>query len=278
MSIGNGLREKLRFSGRSYRPEDTEISFTGGSVVIGGREKVIIAGPCAIESREQFLATARAVKEAGAQVLRGGAYKPRTSPYCFQGLGKEGLEIIRQAREETGLLAVTEVTDTRDVETVGQYVDILQLGSRNMQNFQLLLEVGRAGCPVLLKRGMSSTIEEWLLAAEYIMSQGNHRVILCERGIRTFETLTRNTLDLNAVPLVKLLSHLPVLVDPSHGTGLRELVPAMGKAALAAGADGLVVEVHVEPDRALVDGPQSLDPGEFRRLMGEVGRLKGPLG
>ncbi len=268
-----GIKSNLKLAGRNFNPEGTRICLKG--VEIGGEEKVIIAGPCAVESIEQLLKTARAVKQAGAKVLRGGAFKPRSSPYSFQGLGLEGLKILQEAAGETGLLTVTEVIDTRDVELVSRYVDILQLGSRNMQNFQLLLEVGKLDKPVLLKRGISSTIEEWLLAAEYIMSRGNHQVILCERGIRTFEPLTRNTLDLNAIPLLKRLSHLPVFVDPSHGTGIRELVPSMGKAALAAGADGLIVEVHWEPACALSDGHQSLMPDEFAGFMVELERCKG---
>lgn len=267
-----GVKSDLKLVGRNYNPGGTIICL--GGVEIGGKGKVVIAGPCAVESKEQLLETARAVKMAGAKILRGGAYKPRSSPYSFQGLGIEGLKILQEVGRETGLLTVTEVIDTRDVELVSRYVDILQLGSRNMQNFQLLLEVGKLDKPVLLKRGISSTIEEWLLAAEYIMSAGNHKVILCERGIRTFEPLTRNTLDLNAIPLIKRLSHLPVFVDPSHGTGIRDLVPSMGKAALVAGADGLIVEVHGEPSCALSDGHQSLLPEEFAEFMEQLERFK----
>ncbi len=267
-----GIKSDLKLAGRNFNPDGTKIHL--GGVKIGGEEKVIIAGPCAVESKEQLLETASAVKKAGAKVLRGGAFKPRSSPYSFQGLGIEGLKILQEVGRETGLLTVTEVIDTRDVELVSSYADILQLGSRNMQNFQLLLEVGKLDKPVLLKRGISSTVEEWLLAAEYIMSMGNYRVILCERGIRTFEPLTRNTLDLAVIPLVKRLSHLPVFVDPSHGTGIRELVPAMGKAALSAGADGLIVEVHGEPSCALSDGHQSLLPEEFAKFMGHLNRVK----
>ncbi len=264
--------KKLKYVGRNFNPQSTVIKIN--DVHIGGKEKTIIAGPCAIESEEQLLKTAREVSKAGSRILRGGAFKPRSSPYSFQGLGKEGLKILQRVGKETGLLTVTEVIDTRDVELVCDYADILQLGSRNMQNFQLLMELGRLNKPVLLKRGISSTIEEWLLAAEYIMGEGNHQVILCERGIRTFEPVTRNTLDLNAVPLVKLLSHLPVFVDPSHGTGLRELVSVMGKAALVAGADGLIMEVHFEPGCALCDGDQSLTPEEFTDFMLELDRFK----
>jgi len=264
--------KKLKYVGRNFNPQSTVIKIN--DVHIGGKEKTIIAGPCAIESEEQLLKTAREVSKAGSRILRGGAFKPRSSPYSFQGLGKEGLKILQRVGKETGLLTVTEVIDTRDVELVCDYADILQLGSRNMQNYQLLMELGRLNKPVLLKRGISSTIEEWLLAAEYIMGEGNHQVILCERGIRTFEPVTRNTLDLNAVPLVKLLSHLPVFVDPSHGTGLRELVSVMGKAALVAGADGLIMEVHFEPGCALCDGDQSLTPEEFTDFMLELDRFK----
>ncbi|UNC92603.1 3-deoxy-7-phosphoheptulonate synthase [Candidatus Contubernalis alkaliaceticus] len=267
-----GIKNDLRLAARNFNPGGTIIPL--GGVEIGGKEKVIIAGPCAVESREQLLETAGEVKKAGAKILRGGAFKPRSSPYSFQGLGIDGLKILQETGSETGLLTVTEVIDTRDVELVSRYVDILQLGSRSMQNFQLLLEVGKLDKPVLLKRGISSTIEEWLLAAEYIMSAGNHKVILCERGIRTFEPLTRNTLDLNAIPLIKKLSHLPVFVDPSHGTGIRDLVPSMGKAALVAGADGLMVEVHGEPSCALSDGHQSLLPEEFAEFMEQLERFQ----
>lgn len=272
MTIKPDFLNDLKYARKDFNPAGTVIKI--GGVEIGGRKKIIIAGPCAIESEEQLLRTACEVKNSGADILRGGAFKPRSSPYSFQGLGKEGLKILQKAAKETGLKTVTEVIDTRDVEQVSLYVDILQLGSRNMQNFQLLRELGRSSKPVLLKRGMSSTIKEWLQSAEYIMSEGNHQVILCERGIRTFEPLTRNTLDLNAVPLVKKLSHLPVVVDPSHGTGIRELVPIMGKAALAAGADGLMIEVHIEPACALSDGKQSLTPEEFTNFMRELETFK----
>lgn len=241
-----------------------------GNVTIGGRDLAIMAGPCAVENREQLLATARAVRKAGATILRGGAFKPRTSPYSFQGLGEEGLKIMAEAREETGLLIVTEAVDSVSLEVVAKYADIIQIGSRNMQNFGLLREAGRARKPVMLKRGLSATIEEWLMAAEYILSEGNYDVILCERGIRTYETYTRNTLDLSAVPLVKRLSHLPVIADPSHATGDRGLVPPMAKAAVMAGADGLMIEVHPDPARALSDGPQSLNPEQFGELMAEL--------
>lgn len=241
-----------------------------GDAVIGASDLVIMAGPCAIEDREQYLTAALELKRAGVQVLRGGAFKPRTSPYAFQGLAGDGLEILREARRYTGLAVVSEVMDTRDVETVAAACDILQIGSRNMQNFILLKEVGRAGIPVLLKRGLSATIEEWLMAAEYILAEGNDRVILCERGIRTFETHTRNTLDISAIPAVKHLSHLPVIVDPSHAAGRWGMVAPLAKGAVAAGADGLLIEVHPDPATALCDGGQSLTLENFTRLMEEL--------
>ncbi|MBE3571615.1 MAG: 3-deoxy-7-phosphoheptulonate synthase [Moorella humiferrea] len=241
-----------------------------GGVPVGGRALVIMAGPCAVESEEQLLTTAMAVKAAGAHILRGGAYKPRTSPYAFQGLEEEGLKMLARVREEVGMPIVTEVLDTRDVALVAEYADALQIGARNMQNFRLLKEAGTTGKPILLKRGLAASIEEWLMAAEYILDSGNPHVILCERGIRTFETATRFTLDLAAVAVVKENSHLPVVVDPSHGTGSWRLVPPMARAAVAAGADGLIIEVHPDPARALCDGPQSLHPETFDRLMGEI--------
>ncbi|TMI94241.1 MAG: 3-deoxy-7-phosphoheptulonate synthase [Bacillati bacterium ANGP1] len=239
-------------------------------VAIGGGRVVVIAGPCSVESREQALQTAHAVKAAGAQLLRGGAFKPRTSPYSFQGLEEEALRILVEAREATGLPIVTEAMDARQLEMVVKYADMVQIGARNMQNYTLLRDAGRAGHPVMLKRGPSATIEEWLLAAEYIMAEGNPNVVLCERGIRTFENYTRFTLDLNAVPVLKRLTHLPVLVDPCHGTGKWELVTPMARASVAAGADGLLVEVHPEPDRALSDGPQQLTPENFAVMMQEL--------
>jgi len=241
-----------------------------GGIPVGGRGVVVMAGPCAVESEEQLIKAAWAVKEAGAQILRGGAFKPRTSPYSFQGLEEEGLKMLARVREETGLPFVTEVLDTRDVPLVAEYADALQIGARNMQNFRLLKEAGATGKPVLLKRGFAATVEEWLLAAEYILDTGNQQVILCERGIRTFETSTRFTLDLAAVAVVKENSHLPIIVDPSHGTGNWRYVLPLARAAIAAGADGLLVEVHPDPARALCDGPQSLHPETFDRLMGEV--------
>jgi len=261
----------FKLASRDMKPEDTIISLNG--IRIGGEHVVVMAGPCAVESREQLLGAAHAVKAAGATILRGGAYKPRSSPYSFQGLGPEGLQILAEAREETGLLVATEVVSPEQVPLVGTYADILQIGARNMQNYALLQTVGRAHKPVLLKRGMMSTIEELLMSAEYILSQGNERVMLCERGIRTFETYTRNTLDINAVPLLKQLTHLPVIVDPSHGTGKWELVAAVSRAAIAAGADGLLVEVHEHPEQALSDGAQSLKPDRFVELMAELRRV-----
>jgi 3-deoxy-7-phosphoheptulonate synthase len=243
------------------------------SAVVGDNHFVVMAGPCSVESREQILTSARQVKQAGAHVLRGGAYKPRSSPYSFQGLEEEGLKLLAEAREATGLSIITEVITPTDVPVVSDYADILQVGARNMQNFSLLKEVGRAKKPVLLKRGMASTLKDLLLSAEYIMSMGNYDVILCERGIRTFEDYTRNTCDLSAVPALHELSHLPVIVDPSHGTGVRSLVTPMAKAAVAAGADGLIIEVHPRPEEAFSDGAQSLLPGQFEELMGWVRKL-----
>ena len=253
---------------RDWRPEGTVVDVCG--VKFGGREVVVIAGPCAVESREQISETAKAVKKSGARLLRGGAFKPRTAPYSFQGLKQEGLELLAEARQETGLPVVTEVMDTRQVESVCRYADVMQIGTRNMQNYELLKEVGVATKPVLLKRGMSATIKELLYAAEYILKQGNQDVILCERGIRTFETATRNTLDLNAVPMLKSLTHLPVVVDPSHGTGHWWMVPAMAKGAVAVGADGLLIEVHRCPGDALSDGSQSLRPDRFDKMMQDL--------
>jgi 3-deoxy-7-phosphoheptulonate synthase len=238
-----------------------------GNVRIGGGRPVVIAGPCSVESREQILETARAVRAAGADMLRGGAYKPRTSPYDFQGLGTEALDLLRETREETGLPIVTETMSTEDVDAISEAADMLQVGARNMQNFPLLRRLAKANRPILLKRGPSATVKEWLLAAEYLLAGGNPNVVLCERGIKTFETETRNTLDLSSVALVKELSHLPVIADPSHGTGRRSLIPAMSRAALAAGADGLLIEVHPCPERALSDGPQSMDIPGFSEMM-----------
>ncbi len=249
-----------------------------GEVVFGGREVVVMAGPCSVESEEQLMTTARAVADAGARVLRGGAYKPRTSPYEFQGLGEEGLRLLRAAGDQFGLKVITEVLDVRHADTVAAYADILQIGARSMTNSALLREVAGLGKPVLLKRHYAATIEEWLLAAEYLLSSGNDQVLLCERGIRTFETATRFTLDLNAVAVAKEQSHLPVIVDPSHGTGRWSLVPAMAMAGVAAGADGLLIEVHPDPERALSDGMQSLQPVRFAQLMRELGPLAAAVG
>ncbi|MEW6173095.1 MAG: 3-deoxy-7-phosphoheptulonate synthase [Bacillota bacterium] len=261
---------------REVRPETSKIKV--GNVVVGGPEVVVMAGPCAVESEIQLLTAARLVKDNGGDILRGGAFKPRTSPYSFQGLEKEGLKLLAGAREVTGLPFVTEVIDTRDVELVACYADILQVGARNMQNFRLLKEVGETKRPVLLKRGLAATVEEWLMAAEYIAAAGNSKVILCERGIRTYDTALRNTLDVSAVPLVKELSHLPIIVDPSHATGNYRMVPPLARAAIAAGADGLMIEVHPDPARALCDGPQSLTPERFAALMVEIGRVAEAVG
>ena len=261
---------------RSSKPEGTIVEVNG--VRIGGREIVIMAGPCAVESEEQLSETARRVRAGGAVMLRGGAFKPRTSPYSFQGLGTEGLEMLQRAREDTGLPVVSEVMDTRQVETVSRYADMLQIGSRNMQNFPLLKEAGLSTKPILLKRGMMATIDEYLHAAEYVLSQGNTRVVLCERGIRTFESSTRYTLDLNAIPVLKQRTHLPVIVDPSHGTGIRSLVPTMAKASIAAGADGLLMEVHFRPEEALCDGSQSLFPEEFGIIMEDLRKIAEAVG
>jgi 3-deoxy-7-phosphoheptulonate synthase len=255
----------FKLASRDFHPQDTIVPING--IAVGGERLVVMAGPCAVEGRDELLDAARSVKSAGAQMLRGGAFKPRTSPYSFQGLGEEGLRYLAAAREETGLPVVTEVMSPEQVPLVSAFADILQIGARNMQNYALLHAVGEAQRPVLLKRGMMSTVEELLMSAEYILSHGNERVILCERGIRTFEKYTRNTLDINAVPLLKQLSHLPVIVDPSHATGKWELVAAVSRAAVAAGADGLLVEVHPDPGNALSDGAQSLKPEPFAELM-----------
>jgi 3-deoxy-7-phosphoheptulonate synthase len=256
---------------RESRPGPTIVKTV--SAEFGGKGFAVIAGPCAVENREQLFDTARSVKSSGAVMLRGGAFKPRSSPYNFQGMGEEGLRLLSEVRKETGLAVVTEVMDTRQIDLVSAYADVLQIGSRNMHNYMLLKEAGLSGKPILLKRGMMATIEEYLLAAEYILNMGNENVILCERGIRTFETTTRNTLDLSAVPVLKQLSHLPVLVDPSHGTGVRWLVPVMSKAALAAGADGLIIEVHPSPENALCDGQQSLNLDEYHMLMNDLRKI-----
>ncbi len=270
------ISQPFKLVSREVKPEDSQIPV--GNLMVGGKTIHVIAGPCSVETREQIVGTAQSVKKSGATMLRGGAFKPRTSPYEFQGLKNDGLELLAEARKETGLLVVTEVKDTATLPQVAETADILQIGARNMQNFSLLEAVGEVRKPVLLKRGLSATIKELLMAAEYIVAKGNTRVILCERGIRTFETMTRNTLDLNAVPMLKALSHLPVFVDPSHGIGVRKAVPAMMRAAIAVGADGVIVEVHPDPPRALSDGHQSLDFSEFDRAMTEVRAIAGALG
>ncbi len=262
---------------REFKPEDTVISF-GNGVTIGGKSLVIMAGPCSVENRAMLLETAQAVKRSGARILRGGAFKPRTSPYSFQGLGEQGLKLLRDTGKKTGMRVVTEIMDSRDLPLLEQYADIIQVGARNMQNFELLKEVGQSRKPILLKRGLSATITEFLLAAEYILNQGNFNVMLCERGIRTFEDQTRFTLDLNAVPVIKKLSHLPVVVDPSHSTGSWDLVGPMAKAAVAAGADGLIIEVHPNPEVALCDGPQSLLPKKFDRLVKDLRKVAQAVG
>jgi 3-deoxy-7-phosphoheptulonate synthase len=257
-----------KLASRSFRPQGTVVRV--GEVEIGGERVVVMAGPCSVESREQIERSAEEVAAAGAKVIRGGAFKPRSSPYSFQGMGEEGLRLLRAAADRQGLLVVSEVMDSQQIPLVAQYADILQVGARNMQNFNLLRDLGRQRKPVLLKRGISATVEELLLSAEYILSGGNYDVILCERGIRTFETYTRNTMDISAIPVVKKLSHLPMVADPSHGTGRRDKVAPMARAAVAAGADGLLVEVHPDPDRALSDGAQSLRPEQFEELMGQL--------
>ena len=262
------ITEPYKLASRTFRPENTIITI--GDVRIGGDEVIVMAGPCSAESEEQVEATAAAVKRAGAKVLRGGAFKPRSSPYSFQGLGEEGLRLLRSAADRHNLKLVSEIMDISQLDTILKYADILQVGARNMQNFTLLRELGHARTPVLLKRGISATIEEWLLSAEYILAGGNTSVMLCERGIRTFESYTRNTFDISAIPVVQQLSHLPVLADPSHGTGKRDKVAPMARAAVAAGCDGLLIEVHSDPDHALSDGAQSLFPSQFDRLMAEL--------
>lgn len=268
--------ESYKLSGRTFSPENSIIDVDG--VKIGGKELVIMAGPCAVEGEEQLLTAARAVKKAGAQILRGGAFKPRTSPYSFQGLEGEGLRILDLARKETGLKVVTEVTSQKAVEQSFDHVNMFQIGARNVQNFELLKEVGKSGKPVLLKRGPSTTIDEWLNAAEYIMSEGNYKVVLCERGIRTFETATRNTLDISAVPVVKSKSHLPIIVDPSHAAGKSAYVASLSRAAIAAGSDGLIIEVHPDPKNAMSDAAQQLTPEAFDKLCLEISQIAQIIG
>jgi 3-deoxy-7-phosphoheptulonate synthase len=262
------VSEPYKLSSRTFRPEKTVVNARG--VLIGGEDVVVMAGPCTIESEHQLFETARRVRRAGARILRGGAYKPRTSPYAFQGMGVEGLKLIRAAGDELDMAVVSEVMEISQIETMLEYVDILQVGARNMQNYNLLAALGQVRKPILLKRGMSATIQEWLLASEYILSGGNYDVILCERGIRTFETYTRNTLDISAIPVIAKLSHLPIIADPSHAVGLRDKVMPMARAIVAAGADGLLIEVHHDPEKAVCDGPQSLYPEQFARLMDEL--------
>jgi len=262
------ITEPYKLAGRTFKPENTIV--TVGDVRIGGDEVIVMAGPCSAESDAQVDATAAAVKRAGAKILRGGAFKPRSSPYSFQGLGEAGLIMLRDAADRHDLKLISEVMDISQIDLVGKYADIFQVGARNMQNYTLLRELGRVRKPVLVKRGISATIEEWLLSAEYILAGGNNDVILCERGIRTFETATRNTFDVSAIPVVKKLSHLPIVADPSHGAGRRDMVAPMARAAVAAGADGLIIEVHVDPDRALSDGAQSMFPAQFDRVMAEL--------
>jgi 3-deoxy-7-phosphoheptulonate synthase len=262
------ITEPYKLASRTFKPDNSVIALD--EIRVGGDEVIVMAGPCSAESEEQVETTAAAVKRAGAKVLRGGAFKPRSSPYSFQGLGEEGLRLLRGAADRHSLKLVSEVMDISQIDIIERYSDILQVGARNMQNFTLLRELGRSKKPILLKRGISATIEEWLLSAEYILAGGNMNVMLCERGIRTFESYTRNTLDISAIPVVQKLSHLPVLVDPSHGTGRRDKVAPMARAAVAAGADGLLIEVHCDPDHALSDGAQSLFPSQFDRLMAEL--------
>ena len=262
------ITEPYKLASRTFKPERSAVSFD--EFRVGGDEVIVMAGPCSVETEEQIAAAAAAVKKAGAKILRGGAFKPRSSPYSFQGLGEDGLRMMRAAADAEGLKVVSEVMDVSQIELVAGYADILQVGARNMQNYTLLRELGKARTPVLLKRGIAATIEEWLLSAEYVLAGGNTEVILCERGIRTFESYTRNTLDISAIPVIQTLSHLPNIADPSHGTGLRDKVAPMARAAIAAGADGLIIEVHPDPDHALSDGAQSIFPLQFDRLMAEL--------
>ncbi len=283
LEVLSGVQEVHRISapyklaGRSFRPQGTVVEFANG-LQIGGDEVVVMAGPCSVESREQLFTVAEKVSKAGARVLRGGAFKPRSSPYSFQGLGLEALKLLREAGGRFGMLVISEVMEISQIAMMQPYVDILQVGARNMQNFNLLRELGKAKKPVLLKRGIAATLEELLLSAEYIMAGGNYDVILCERGIRTFETYTRNTLDISAIPIIHKLSHLPMTSDPSHGTGLRDKVPPMARASVAAGADALLIEVHHDPDKALSDGAQSLYPEQFSQLMGELRMIAPAVG
>ncbi len=270
------ITEPFKLASRSFKKENTKFKIK--NVEFGGNKIVTIAGPCSIESEEQIFTIAEIVSKDGASALRGGAFKPRTSPYAFQGLGAEGLKLIRQAADKFGMIVITEITDASQIDVIGKYADMLQVGARNMQNFNLLKEVGRSNIPVMLKRGLSATIEEWLMSAEYLLSGGNRNVLLCERGIRTFETYTRNTFDLSAIPVVQKRSHLPVAADPSHAIGLRDKIIPMARAAVAAGADALMVEVHHNPEKALSDGPQALLPEQFKELMNQVRKIAAVIG
>ncbi|MGB5893487.1 MAG: 3-deoxy-7-phosphoheptulonate synthase [Ignavibacteriaceae bacterium] len=276
VSAVHRVTEPFRLASRGYKKENTVIKI--GDVILGSNDIVTIAGPCAVESEKQIMTIAKAVKDAGAKILRGGAFKPRTSPYSFQGMGEEGLKLLRKAGDEFGLAVITEVMDPNRIDLIYQYTDIFQLGSRNMQNFPLLRELGKVDKPVMIKRGMSATIDEWLMAAEYILASGNENVMVCERGIRTFETSTRNTFDLSAIPVIHQRSHLPVIADPSHATGIRDKVIPMARAAVAAGTDGLMVEVHHDPSSAMSDGPQSLLPEQFEELMSQVRKIAEVIG
>jgi 3-deoxy-7-phosphoheptulonate synthase len=269
------ISSPYKLAGRNFRPEGTTVRFPNG-VVVGGEEVVVMAGPCSVESREQILSSAKLVRAAGGQFLRGGAFKPRSSPYSFQGMGLDGLKLLREVSNETGLLVITEVMEISQIELKLPYIECFQVGARNMQNFNLLRELGHVRTPVLMKRGISATIEEVLLSAEYILSGGNYNLMLCERGVRTFETYTRNTMDISAIPVLKKLTHLPVLGDPSHGVGIRDLVPAMALATVAAGADGLLMEMHPNPDKAMSDGAQSLYPEQLQKLIAQL-RLLAPV-
>ena len=271
------ISSPYKLAGRSFRPEGTQIRFPNG-VVVGGKQVILMAGPCSVESREQILTSAKQVKATGAQFLRGGAFKPRSSPYSFQGMGLDGLKLLQEVGKETGLLVITEVMEISQIELMLPYIDCFQVGARNMQNFNLLRELGHVRKPVLLKRGIAATIEEVLLSSEYILSGGNYDLILCERGVRTFETYTRNTMDISAIPVLKKLTHLPVFGDPSHGVGIREFVPAMAMASVAAGADGLLMEMHPNPDKAMSDGAQSLYPAQLEELVGKLRGIAGIVG
>jgi 3-deoxy-7-phosphoheptulonate synthase len=271
------ISSPYKLAGRSFRPEGTTVTFPNG-VVVGGSEVIVMAGPCSVESREQILTSAKQVAASGAKFLRGGAFKPRSSPYSFQGMGLDGLKLLREVSDETGLLVITEVMEISQIELMLPYIDCFQVGARNMQNFNLLRELGHVRKPVLMKRGISATIEEVLLSAEYILSGGNYNLMLCERGIRTYETYTRNTMDISAIPVLKKLTHLPVLGDPSHGVGIRDLVPPMALASVAAGADGLLMEMHPNPDKAMSDGAQSLYPEQLQKLMAQLQQLAPVVG